>query len=969
MNRKLTFISLLLILLPLAFSCSDKYQYKTVEGDPMNTRIYTLDNGLTVYLSENKETPRIQTYIAVRVGGKNDPAETTGLAHYFEHLMFKGSEQFGTQDYAKEKPLLDEIERLFEVYRKTTDPAERKALYAKIDSVSYEASKYSIPNEYDKLMASIGAEGTNAYTSFDQTVFVEDIPANQVENWAKIQADRFQHNVIRGFHTELEAVYEEKNISLTKDNRKLFNTLLSTLFPDHPYGTQTVLGTQEDLKNPSITNIKNYYKTWYVPNNIAICMSGDFDSDEVIKIIDKYFGMMQPNYDLPKLPVTHENPIKEPVVKEVFGNDAENVALGWRLPGANSKERDLFSLTSAILDNGKSGIMDVDLLQTQKVLYAYSSASELADYSIFVVAGAPKGGQTLDEVKDLLLAEVEKLKKGEFDESLLKATINNFKLHYAEALESNEDRADSYVNAFVYNIDWAEEVNELDRLSKITKEDIVKFANEYLGNNYALIYKRQGKDMNEKVIEKPQITPIIMNRDSASQFLKDIQATEVKEIEPVFIDFNKDMQKVDVKAGLPMLYKENVTNDLFSLTYIFEMGNNNDKALSTAFSYLDYLGTSKLSLKDINGKFYELACDFSVGAGNERTYVTLSGLNENMAEAMEILEGLLADAQVNPEAYNNFVADILKSRHDAKQNKQRIFNQLRQFGLWGSDSPAKNILSEKELKEMNPQELVDRIHNLNNFPHRILYYGPAKANEVVATINEHHKTPEKFAEIPAAKKFTRQITTENVIYIAPYEANQIDLMATSNRGEKYDVKNQPVLNLYNNYFGGGMNSIVFQELRESRGLAYSTYAGMSSPSKLEDPYYYMAYIGTQNDKMIDAVTAFENIINNMPESEKAFNLAKEGIISVLRSERITKENILWDYIALQDLGLDYDTRKNTFDEVQKLTLQDVKKFQEEWVKDRKYTICIVGNTKTLDIEGLKKFAPVKFVTLEEIFGY
>lgn len=143
--------------------------------------------------------------------GKNDPAETTGLAHYFEHLMFKGTNSYGTQNYEAEKPLLDQIEQQFEIYRKTTDEIQRKAIYHTIDSLSYEASKYAIPNEYDKLMAAIGASGTNAYTAYDQTVYVEDIPSNQIENWAKIQVDRFENNVIRGFHTELEAVYEEKN--------------------------------------------------------------------------------------------------------------------------------------------------------------------------------------------------------------------------------------------------------------------------------------------------------------------------------------------------------------------------------------------------------------------------------------------------------------------------------------------------------------------------------------------------------------------------------------------------------------------------------------------------------------------------------------------------------------------------------------------------------------------------------------
>ena len=297
-------------------SCS---RYETVKNDPLKTKIYTLDNGLKVYMSVNKEEPRIQTYIAVKVGGKNDPSETTGLAHYFEHLMFKGTTHFGTSDYEAEKPLLDEIESLFETYRKTTDPAERAALYHRIDSVSYEASKISIPNEYDKLMAMIGAEGTNAWTSHDETVYTEDIPSNQIDNWARIQADRFRNGVIRGFHTELETIYEEKNMSLTQDSRKMWEALDEALFPHHPYGKQTVLGTQEHLKNPSITNVKKYHDTYYVPNNIAICVAGDFNPKEMVAAIEKYFGDWEPNPEIPVLQFAKEAPITAPIVREVFG--------------------------------------------------------------------------------------------------------------------------------------------------------------------------------------------------------------------------------------------------------------------------------------------------------------------------------------------------------------------------------------------------------------------------------------------------------------------------------------------------------------------------------------------------------------------------------------------------------------------------------------------------------------------------
>lgn len=946
------------------------YRYTTVPNDPLKARIYTLDNGLKVYMTVNKEKPRIQTYIAVRVGGKNDPAETTGLAHYFEHLMFKGTTHFGTQNYEAEKPLLDQIEQQFEVYRKTTDSIARKNIYHKIDSLSYEASKLAIPNEYDKLMAAIGANGTNAYTSFDVTCFTEDIPANEIENWAKIQADRFKNCVIRGFHTELETVYEEKNMSLTRDPRKVYEAVLSSLFTHHPYGTQTVLGTQEDLKNPSITNIKEYYKKWYVPNNIAICLSGDFEPGQMIATIDRYFGDLQPNANLPKLNLPKETEITKPVIREVLGPDAESVALAWRFPGASSKELEVLNVVSQILYNGQAGLIDLNLTQQQKTLQAYCYPIPMSDYSVFLMQGRPKQGQTLDEVKDLLLGEVKKLQNGDFDEKILQANINNFKLYQLQQLESNDGRADWFVQSFVNGSDWADEVTQLDRISKLTKDEIVTFAKKYLKDtNYAVIYKRQGKDPNEKKISKPDITPIVMNRDQASPFLKEIQQSNVTPIEPVFLDYNKDMSQLKSGNGIPVLYKQNTDNDIFQLTYLFDMGNNHDKALGTAAQYLEYLGTSELTPEQVKSEFYRLACSFSVYPSSERTYVELYGLNENLPAAIALFEKLLADAQVNKEAYANLTQDILKQRKDAKLNQMQNFMRLTNYINYGPKNSSTNLLTEAELTGMNPQALVDRIHQLTGYKHRILYYGPSSDKDLLALIDKEHKTPKTLKDIPAGNDFKELLTPETKIYLAPYEAKQIYMMQLSNRGEKFDAAIEPGRQLYNEYFGGGMNSIVFQEMRESRGLAYSAWAGLIKPTYLKDNYYIITQIATQNDKMMDAIHTFNDIINNMPESEAAFKLAKEGMTARLRTERTTKMSVIWSFISAQYLGQNVDSRIKLYNDIQNMTLKDVVDFQNKWVKGRTYNYGILGDKKELDMEGLKKIAPVIELTQEEIFGY
>ncbi|THG69797.1 insulinase family protein [Bacteroides faecichinchillae] len=972
MNKLLKFLCLSLFLVLVFSSCSSqkKYSYETVPNDPLKARIYTLDNGLKVYLTVNKETPRIQTFIAVRVGGKNDPAETTGLAHYFEHLMFKGTNSYGTQNYEAEKPLLDQIEQQFEIYRKTTDEVQRKAIYHTIDSLSYEASKYAIPNEYDKLMAAIGANGTNAYTAYDQTVYVEDIPCNQIENWAKIQADRFENNVIRGFHTELETVYEEKNMSLTRDNRKVQEAIFSSLFPHHPYGTQTVLGTQEDLKNPSITNIKNYYKQWYVPNNMAICMSGDLDPDKTIAIIDEYFGQMKPNPELPKLNLPKEEPITEPIIREVLGADAESVALAWRFPGASSKDFETLQVISQLLYNGKAGLIDLDLNQQQKVLSGYGYPMGLADYSMLILGGVPKQGQTLEEVQNLLLGELHKLRAGDFDEKMLQANINNFKLYQIQNMESNEGRADMFVNSFINGTSWEDEVTSIDRIAKLTKAEIVDFANKYLKNdNYAAIYKKQGKDPNEKKMTKPEITPIVSNRDTASAFLTEIQNSTVQPIEPVFLDFQKDLTQLKAKSDIPVLYKQNVTNDLFQLIYVFDMGNNQDKPLGTAFNYLEYLGTSDMTPEQLKSEFYRLACTFYVSPGNERTYVVLSGLNENMPAAMQLFEKLLADAQVNKEAYSNMAEDILKARSDAKLNQGQNFSRLMNFAMYGPKSPATNILTKTELTEMDPQALVDRIHNQNSYQHRILYYGPSSSKEILEIIDQNHKVPATLKEIPAGDEFPYLETPATKVLIAPYEAKQIYMSQISNTDKKFDPAIEPTRALYNEYFGGSMNSIVFQEMRETRGLAYSAWATLNEPRYLKYPYMVFTQIATQNDKMIDAINTFNEIINNMPESEKAFQLAKEGLINRLRTERIIKSDIIWSYISAQDLGENVDSRIKLYNDIQNMTLKDIVNFQKEWMKDRTYVYCILGDKKDLDMDKLKTVGPIEELTQEQIFGY
>lgn len=954
-------------------SCGPRYDYQTVEGDPLNARIYTLDNGLKVYMTVNKETPRIQTFIAVRVGGKDDPSETTGLAHYFEHLMFKGTSKFGTQNYELEQPLLDRIEGLFEEYRATRDEEQRKAIYRRIDSISLEASRFSIPNEYDKLMSAIGATGTNAGTSYDQTVYIEDIPSNQIRNWAKIQAERFSDNVIRGFHTELETVYEEMNMYATMDSEKVIEKLFTALFPSHPYGTQTIIGTQEHLKNPSITNIKNYYKTYYVPNNTAICLSGDFDPDEMIAVIDEYFGSWEPNPDLPGRVLTEEGPVQGPLSVEVWGLESEYVTVGWQGPHVASEEDALFTVLGELLSNGSAGIMDLELNQQQKVLQAGAFAYMLADRSTLVLQGNPKQGQSLDQVKDLMLGSLDKIRLGDFDETLLSAIVNNYKFNMMRRLESNRGRANMFVNSFTNGIPWEQQIRFVERMEAVTKDNLVAFAGKYFReDNYAVIYKRQGPDTTYKKIEKPEITPIYMNRDTSSVFLKEILASEILPIEPVFVDFDKDFVKGTLADGVDMVYVPNTMNDLFTLTVVYELGSIYDKVLPVAFDYLGYLGTSEKTAEEISKAFYSLACSFNASVSQNICTITINGLSENMQPALELLNELLTGAQPDKDIYRSLTANILKSRADAKTDQRSNFQRLQQYVQYGPVNPMTNVMSENELRRTDPASLTARIRDLLKYQVSVYYYGPLSMEQAGEMFTTSYPVAENLIPLPEKEYFKPRIINENTVYLAQYDANQMYYASYSAReNETYETVPYTVARMYNEYFGSSMNAIVFQEMREARGLAYSANARFSEPSRNEPgfPYVFTSFIATQNDKMKEAMDAFEEIINNMPESEKSFTLAKDGLISTLRTERITGRSLLNYYRQAKEKNLWTDMRKVVFEEVQPLTLQDVVAFQKEWISKRPATYCILSDIKALDLKYLSGYGKVVRLSQNEIFGF
>ena len=530
-------------------------------------------------------------------------------------------------------------------------------------------------------------------------------------------------------------------------------------------------------------------------------------------------------------------------------------------------------------------------------------------------------------------------------------------------------RARLFVNSFVNGHDWKSEVQQLDRLSKVTKQDVVDWANKYLGaNSYVIAYKHVGPNPKNEKIEAPEITPIVTNRDKQSEFLTALQASEVKPIEPVFVDYSKDMSVFKTQSGLEVLYKHNDINDIATLQFLFDEGSLTDPALSFATDYVSMLGSESRSAEQIATEMYSLACSNSFRSSVGQTAYSVSGLSENLGKALEIMEDLIANAKGDENVLAELKADMLQSRAVSKMTQRTCNSALNNYITYGPEYIKSTTLTNERLASLSSEELLAKVTNLLSKQHKILYYGPMSESEVSNLLAEYHDVAAELE--PLVRKYPQKVLTpEAKVFVAPYDARQFNYIQYSDRGEKFVLEDAPAIEVFNEYFGGGMNTIVFQEMREARALAYSAGALLTAPSFKDDTYTFYARIGSQSDKLQDAVEAFDEIINNMPESQKAFDIAKSSLEGTLRTQRTTGMSVLNSYLTSQELGLSEPLDKYVFEKLGSITLDDLGATQRKWIKDRTYVYGILGDPALLDMQFLGTLGPVKQLSLEDIFGY
>ncbi len=961
-------LTIAFLLAGLAYTASASAGHTRINApnpaDPMAVHIYQLENGLTVYLTRNQETLRFYAEIAVRAGSKTDPADATGLAHYLEHLLFKGNQTLGTLDYTKEGPYIDRITALYGQHFKETDEGKRKEIYAEINRVSQEAAQFAVPNEIGKIYKALGGDALNAHTWHEETVYKVALPMNRLRQWAAIESARFKEPVFRLFHTELETVYEEKNRSLDNKDRVINEAVDAALFKKHPYGQQTTIGRVEHLKNPNLDYIRDYFNTWYVPNNMAICISGNIDIDETIQIIDENFSAWK-RKDLPAPKTFAEEPLKGAERVTVQYKAEEQVLLAFRLPGVNDPDSEVLKLIDMILDNSVAGLINLNLNQAQRVRESGSYPYQMNEYGVEYLWGVPKDGQSLDEVEQLLLEQVEKVRKGDFEDWILPAIVTDFKKNQRAALESDMARVNQMTNAFLNFADWDHRVDEIARIEKLTKDDVVRVANKYFGGGY-VAGRRLDEQQEIPSVVKPRIDPVDIDPTRQSAFAKNILAMKADPIEPVFVDPAKDYTMVDYKQGVKLYYSPNPLNDLFSLSILVEFGTFEDNKIGVSTLLLDKAGTQRFSAEELKKEWYKLGMDASVNAGDNETYISITGLDENFEKSLALLMEWIKDPTADDATLEELKQIILVSREDEKKDPGSLNRALSAYHRYGAESLFLRRLPGADLQKLTRDELFAVIRGLLDYKHVITYTGALPLDQVQKTLAKLHPLPDTLKDPPPYRFLRARGPASNEIFFFNKEAAQAQVRIEYPSG----VYTEEVLipaELYNSYFADGMSSIVFQELREARALAYSAGALYHVGTRVDDENLMIGAIGCQADKTPEAVAAFLNIIDNLPESPDRMTEALTALDNQYRTSKIGFREVIGAVRAWEKLGLAPDPRKKQFAALHSAGLDTVLAFHKQRVEDRAKLISVVGDKSRIDMNALKEYGAVTEVGLGDLF--
>jgi predicted Zn-dependent peptidase len=919
-------------------------------GDRTKTTIHRLSNGMTVYLSPDAQEPAVIAHVAVHAGSSFDPELSTGLAHYLEHMLFKGTSQLGTLDYAQEKPHLQRIAQLYDELRKPG--ADRDKVLRDIDRETQDAATFAVPNELDQLYARLGLTGLNAYTDNDATVYVAKVPKNRLAQWAKVEATRYADAVFRLFWPELEAVYEEKNRGLDNPRTRVREAFMRAMFPHHGYGWSTTIGETDHLKNPAYADMEAFFRRYYTPENMAILLAGDVD-ESVLPVLEQAFaGFKRAAAEAPPPGAPPKLHGRSQIDVTVPTNPG--IVLGWPLVAATHADRPALEVLDRIVLDGTSGIMARDLLLPQKVATAGSSPRFLRDAGFFQMYADSLTGQGPAELEKLLLAVVEKLRHGEFSDDEVAAAILAIDLDDQRGSESNPGRMQVMERAFIDSEEWSSVVARPARLRRVTKADVVRVAQTYLTGDFLAVRKIKGELAASK-IAKPGITPVKVDPSRHGTFAQSILDMPVAPIEPVAIAAGRDYQRQAVATG-PLITVANPRNGLFAVRYDYDVGRADDRLLCLALDVLRVSGAGDRTAEQVGQELHRLGVEVTTTCSRREASITFSGLDANLEPAFALARAWLAAPAFDQATIHGRVATIKTERTNALANPQVIANAQQDFARFGKDTEFLVVPSNRELDAVTPAQLKATLANFLHWRHRTSYFGPRAADAAATLIvlgdgkrPTPAKPPVRF-RAPNTALVTDQPTAQTHIWMIwpRTPTNEADRAAGT-------------------MFGQYMRPVLFQEVREARGLAYTVTGGYGPGARKADAAQLFAYVGTQGDKAKDAIDALIATLR-APLDAKRFAEARDSLTETYRVARIPPRDIASAVYLWEDQGEAKDPRAARYARATAVDQAALERWRTAALA-RPVILSVTGDHQKLDDAQLGKLAPVTMVPVSQLFGY
>ncbi len=956
------YIILSIIMLALLFS-NDKSN-----SDALKVHTFTLDNGLTVYINEDHNTTSVFGAVVVKGGGKRDPNDATGIAHYLEHLLFKGTEEMGTINYIEEKVYIDSIEVKYEELSKTKDEKLRLEIQSKINDLSIKAGAYAIPNELDRIIEGMGGTWVNAFTSNDAIVYLNKIPGNQIEKWLDVYSHRFINPVFRLFQAELEAVYEEKNISMDNPFGQVFEIYSKKFFKNHPYGQQTILGSVDHLKNPSLNKMKEYFNEYYVANNMALILTGDIYKDDIIPIIKDKFEKWESG-SVPKPLNIQEDSFNG---REKFSKRLTPIklgVLGYRAVAAGHPDEEILDVCTQLLTNeSKTGLID-QLAIKRKIMAAGAFNINFVDHGGINFFFMPKiFFQSLNKAERLLIGEIKKLKSGEFDDEFFNAVKLTMLRQYEENIENMEGRLFTLINTYVEDKSWKDVSNFPQRLENITKEDVIRIANKYFGDNYLVFHSKMGFPKKHK-LEKPSFKPIIpQNSEKESIYASKLKNIPENELNLKFIDFNSDVESKEISKNINLYKTHNPINNIFNLTMEYGIGTYENPTLEQTAELLDLLGTDNYSLNEYKNELQKIGTTISFNSDKNYFRINIKGFDKYFNQSLELVSEFINYVKEDDKKIKILIDNAKTTRKMEKKDPSMLGKALRDYVNYGDKSYYKSRMTIKEIKKSKSKDYILSFKNAIKYELNILYTGKLDIDLVSSSIQ--NILPLIDTPINSNSPIHMEIneSKEDIIYLVhDKKAIQSQIYFTV-KGNIINEDNRKTSRAYNKYFSGGMSSIVFQEIREFRSLAYSTWANYYNPWDNDVTGYFMGYVGCQGDKTIEAISVFKEITHNIPQKPERLEMVKSNLIKGINSKRPNFRSFPSMVLNWLKQGYSQDPRINRVDYYKTMQFDDIITFQKDQISSKPTVITILADKRQIDIKELKNHGKVIFLDKKDILN-